>query len=88
MTDIATSITAEGQMTIPTEERERLGIGSDDTIVFRIEHGEVKLVPARFTLRSAFGSVEPRHRPEHFEEMIREAKEEKATRTVREMKRR
>ena len=38
-----------------------------------------------FTLESVFGSVQPSARPEDIEALIRDAKEEKAERTIREM---
>lgn len=38
--------------------------------------------PARFTIETAFGSVEPRQRPEDFDELSRKAKAAKAKETV------
>jgi hypothetical protein len=38
-----------------------------------------------FTLESVFGSVEPSARPEDIEALIRDAKEEKAAQTIREL---
>ena len=42
----------------------------------------MRLVPAQFTLESAYGSVEPLRRPEDFERITREAKAEKAKKTA------
>lgn len=39
-------------------------------------------MPRELTLEETFGSVTPLNRPEDFETMIREVKEDKAQRTV------
>jgi len=45
----------------------------------------VRLVPAGFTIETAYGSVTPLHRPEDFKQLAREAHEEHAEQVLREM---
>jgi antitoxin PrlF len=59
MRAIEATITSQGQVTIPVEVRRRLGLAKHDKVTFLMEEDGVRLVPARFTLESAFGSVEP-----------------------------
>jgi AbrB family looped-hinge helix DNA binding protein len=76
MQRIVTSINQRCQVTIPAAVRRRLGLGPGDKVAFEIERGEVRLLPVTFTLESAYGSVEPLHRPEDFKALSRRAKEE------------
>ena len=79
MKEIVTTITQRSQVTLPAEVRRVLGLKPRDKVAFAIDdNGEVRLVPAQFTLETAYGSVEPLHRPEDFERMTRDAKEAKA----------
>ncbi|MGH2347651.1 MAG: AbrB/MazE/SpoVT family DNA-binding domain-containing protein, partial [Chloroflexota bacterium] len=57
MRQITTTITQRGQVTIPAEVRRRLGVGPRDKVAFTIDDDGVHLLPAPFTLESAFGSV-------------------------------
>jgi AbrB family looped-hinge helix DNA binding protein len=86
MREFTTTVTERGQVTVPAEVRRLLGIKPRSKLTFRIEGDEVHLLPAAFTLASTFGSVKPINRPEDFEKMIREAKEEHAVRTMRKLK--
>jgi AbrB family looped-hinge helix DNA binding protein len=88
MREIITTITQRGQVTIPVEVQRLLGVGPRDKVAFTIDQDQVRLVPARFTLESAYGSVEPPTRTENFEQISREAKEEHAQRTMTKLKRR
>ena len=85
MREITTTVTQRGQVTIPAEVRRVLGVKHRDKVTFTIEHGEVRLAPAAFSLESAYGSVKPSKRPEDFDEVSRIAKETKAEKTVREL---
>jgi AbrB family looped-hinge helix DNA binding protein len=88
MKEITASITQRGQVTIPAEVRKVLGVKPREKVTFRIEADEVRLVPAAFTIETAYGSVTPLKKPEDFDEITRSVKEERATRTVRKMRRR
>ncbi len=80
MKEIVTTITQRGQVTVPAEVRRMLGLQPRDKVAFAIDGGEVKLVPARFTLESAYRSVPPLAHPISDKEMLRIAKEERALR--------
>lgn len=85
MTEITTTITQRGQVTIPAQVRRVLGLKPRDKVTFTIEGNEVRLVPASFTLESAYGSVKPSRRPEDFEELSQAAKDAKAEKTLRKL---
>lgn len=85
MKEILATITQRGQVTVPAEVRRVLGVKPKDKVAFEIEDNEVKLVPAKFTLESAYGSVTPRKKPEDFDKVISEAMEEHANEVVTEM---
>jgi len=85
MKEILATITQRGQVTIPAEVRRLLAVKPKEKVAFRIERDQVRLVPADFTLESAYGSVTPRKRPEDFEAAIREGMDQHADEVVREM---
>jgi len=58
-------ITQKGQVTIPKRIREYLGIDSQDKVEFEVKDDEVKLKPAP-DLKSGFGAVKPKEKPEDF----------------------
>lgn len=47
MTIVTAKITSKGQITLPKEVREKLGLVSGDTVRFEIEAGEVRVYPER-----------------------------------------
>lgn len=85
MKAMLTTLTQRGQITVPAEVRRLLGIKPREKVAFLIEDNQVRLVPAPFTLETAYGSVTPTKRPEDFEEIIHQAKEEHAKRVIGEM---
>lgn len=85
--EILSTLTQRGQVTIPAEVRRFLGVKPSDKITFAIEKGQVKLLPARFTLESVYGSVRPNKKPENFERLIQQAKKEHAKKTIKKFKR-
>ncbi len=86
MKEIVSAVTDKGQVTIPVEVRNRLGLGCGQKAVFQIEDDEVRLRPERFTLESVFGSVPALsgRESDDFEDQIEEAMEEEAKRIVSE----
>ncbi len=80
--EMLSSASPKGQITIPVAIRRLLGVKPKDTVAFAIKDGQVTISPARFSLESAFGSLEPPHGGEDFEQLITDAKEDKATRAV------
>lgn len=88
MKEIITTMTQRGQVTVPVEVRRLLGLQPRDKVAFAIDDGEVRLGPARFTLESAYRSVPALARPVSDEEMARIAKEERAQRAARVLRKR
>ena len=78
-------ITRKGQVTIPADIRRALHLKEGDTIAWRQEGEEIRIAPARFTLESAYGSVEPHTHPEDFDALTQAAKVAKAKATVDEL---
>ena len=74
------------KVTVPAEVRRALGVKPRDKITFHLEDGVVRLSAVTFTLESAYGSVEPARRPEDWEDASRIAKDSKAERTARKMR--
>ena len=70
----AATLTSKGQITIPKEIREALGIRTGDRIAFRLRHdGIVEMEPETVDLLSLRGILQPRIRGvtlEDFEEAI------------------
>ena len=83
MKELVTTMTQRGQITVPAEVRRLLGLKPRDKVTFAIEDGEVRLVPAAFTVASAYGSVEPLANGDDFEEQIRQAKEDRVERSAK-----
>ena len=57
MRSIEATITGQGQVTISAEVRTYLGVTKRDRVAFLIEEDGVRLVPARFTVATAYGSI-------------------------------
>jgi len=75
MRTYTSSVSRRGQVTIPAEVRQHLGLQPGDRIEFLVGADSVWLRPAEFTLDTAFGSVTPLSMPEDFEVLARIAKE-------------
>jgi AbrB family looped-hinge helix DNA binding protein len=83
--ELRASITERGQITVPAEIRKLLGLEKKGQVSFIVENGVVTLRRPSLTWREVGGSIKPMNMPEDWEARIREAKEEKAERTIREM---
>jgi len=86
MKSIMTTMTQRGQVTVPAEVRRLLGLRPREKVTFAIDGESVQLLPAAYTIESAFGSVKPIHRPEDFKELSRRARDEKARRTLKKLR--
>jgi antitoxin PrlF len=71
---IGSKLTIRGQTTIPKPIREYLGLEPGDRVLFVLKESEVVLQPVRDTLLDLRGSVEPRRRPEDFDEVRAEVR--------------
>lgn len=86
MRELIATVTERGQVTLPAEVRDLLGLKPRDRVVFAIDDGQVQLKPARFTLDTAFQSVPALPPDVTIEEAIRMAKEERAERDTRKLR--
>ncbi len=80
MKTIVGSITQRGQVTIPAEVRKILGVEPRGKVAFEIVDNQVRLVPLKYTLESAFGAVKPPTSTKDLNKAIKDAKEEKVDR--------
>lgn len=72
MYERVTVITRKGQITIPVEIRQKLGLKVGDKIAVSLEegeHSEASLRPIRSVAERTFGAVTARKRPENFKEL-------------------
>ncbi len=83
MKEIVTTMTQRGQVTVPAEVRRMLGLQPRDKVAFTIDEGTVRLLPAKFTMESAYRSVPALARPVSDKETVRIAKEERAQRAAK-----
>jgi antitoxin PrlF len=80
------TVTSKGQVTIPVEIREFLGISAQDKVVFRLgKDHKIEIEPLPMTLEEAFGSVPPLNTPEDFDEIHRSAREEREDKWIRKL---
>ena len=68
-------MTQKGQVTIPAELRDKLGLAPKDTVQFVLDADGVKVQPAPSRIRKHFGSVTPREKPEDWTAVRREFEE-------------
>ena len=71
MTEHETTVTQKGQVTIPAEIRQALGIKPRDKVIFELEDEErvVRLRRAASKVERWYGVVTPKQRPENFKEV-------------------
>lgn len=84
MKELLSSVSEKGQVTIPLEIRRALAIKPKDKVAFKLERGEVKLVPAASSLEASFQAIPPLGRPLTDEQLIEVATEEHAKRVAKE----
>lgn len=89
MRQFTTTTTQRNQVTIPAEVRRVLGINPRDKVSFTVnDDGHVSIAAAEFTLETAYGSVKPISDGRDLDEIIRDAKDEKAEQTAMELRKR
>jgi antitoxin PrlF len=64
MSNLESTMTQKGQVTIPAAIRARLGLRPRDRVRFEITGDVVTIKPAESQLLAGFGAVRPRNRPE------------------------
>ncbi len=82
--EVLTSISKKGQVTIPKEIREKLGIKPKDKIAFRAEKGKIRIIPLGSPIEASFQAVPALKRKVSLEQMIEIAAEEHALHAARE----
>lgn len=88
MREFVSTITGRGQITIPREIRDQLGVSNSDKVAFILdESGKVELRPVRYTLGALRGIVPalPRDDADDIDKQISEALAEGASRHLREL---
>ena len=60
------AVNQRGQVTIPRDIREAIGLGPRDRVRFEVEGETIKLRRAPSAISDGYGSVTPRNRPEDF----------------------
>ncbi|HUU01463.1 MAG TPA: AbrB/MazE/SpoVT family DNA-binding domain-containing protein [Myxococcota bacterium] len=75
----AATLTSKGQITIPKEIRDALGLENGDRVAFRLrEDGVVELHPETLDLVSLHGILKPKKRGVSLDDMERDAASEAA----------
>lgn len=72
MRELETTLTQKGQVTIPSEIRNRLGLKPKDKVVFEMEGDKVRVRKAPSKILKWYGSVTPKERPEDFRKVREE----------------
>jgi AbrB family looped-hinge helix DNA binding protein len=78
------SVSPKGQVTIPAEIRQLLGVRPRDRVAFEVTDGQVFIRPARRSLESLYRSVPALDRQVSDKEMTRLAQEEHAKEVAKE----
>jgi AbrB family looped-hinge helix DNA binding protein len=83
MKAIDAMLTSQGQVTIPAEVRRHLGLRKREKVTFLIGDDGVRIVPARYTVESAFGAIPALPgTSQDFDQEIDEAMEDEADRII------
>lgn len=69
MEAIGHRLTTKGQVTIPKEIHDLLGLETGDRVLFVRQGDQVVVRPIKATLNDLRGSVTPRKRPEDFDDV-------------------
>ena len=87
MTEYVSSVSPKGQITLPAAVRRRLGLKAKDKVTIQVDGDDVRLLPARFTLETAAGSVPALAEPLTWEEIEARINEDRDERIVRVLRR-
>jgi len=79
---LESTITRKGQVTIPKEIRDQLGMKEGEKVVFVLRGGEVLLKILKGTILDLKGSVRPSARPEDFNRIRQTVKKAVARRVA------
>jgi antitoxin PrlF len=79
----SSTITRRGQVTIPKEIRDALGVSEGERVLFVQRGEEIVLKVLRGSILELRGSVDPSGRPENLEQMREATKKKVASRIAR-----
>lgn len=80
---LSSVITRKGQVTIPKTVRDEVDWHEGDRVIFVVRGREVLLKVIRGSILDLAGSVEPRSRPEDFDQAREVARQSRAERAAR-----
>jgi len=82
---VSTKITKGGQITLPAEAREALGVKPGDSVEVRIDNGSVTVLKPKYTLKDVLGKLPPPRPGYNIDEALRGLGEEIAEDAIRKM---
>ncbi len=78
MRDYTSSVSPKGQITLPLEVRDRLGIKPKDKVIITLEGEDIRIAPVKSRLAAGFGIAPPLKEPRTLKEIMDIAREEHA----------
>jgi AbrB family looped-hinge helix DNA binding protein len=87
MQEVFSTVNQEGQITIPADVVERIGLGPGETVVLVVDDGQVKVARGESVVDRTAGALKPVHleRPPTAEEMRQSAADEIAEQVMNRM---
>jgi AbrB family looped-hinge helix DNA binding protein len=87
MQEVFSTVNQEGQITIPADMVERLGLGPGETVVLVVDDGQVKVARSESVVDRTAGALKSAHieRPPTAEEMRQSAADEIAEQVMKRM---
>lgn len=86
MKEIITTMTVKGQVTIPVEIRNLLGLKAKDKVAFNIKEDTVSIAPSKYCLENIYGIVKPLNHPEDFKKLTKIAIEDHSKKVIEKMR--
>ncbi len=84
MEEYVSSISSRGQITLPAEVRQRLGVGPKDKVLIYVEGDDIRIASATSRLAKSYGAVPALDKPLTWKEIEEIAREEHAQEAARE----
>lgn len=84
MKEYISSVSPKGQITIPAEIREMLGVKPKDKVIFEVGDEGVKIRPLAARLEASYQAIPALTPPRTLEEIMEIAREEHAEKAARE----
>ena len=79
------TVTVKGQVTIPVEVRDAIGVRPHSQVTVRLQAGKVVIEPVAMTLEDAFASVKPLQSTRDYKSIRDAAIEEHVEKVISEM---